>query len=1281
MTITEPESSSPRALFAQRFAELYAAAGNPTLRRVSAATERRMRGTQASTPSAQRISDWKAGRNVPARFESLLPVVLTLAELAAKTQRELPRRLSEPHEWQRLWQESVTWTAAAGVGDTCPFPGLRAFRAEERALFFGREQATAEFVELVRAATGIVVLIGASGAGKSSLLAAGLRPALDVPTASMTPGTAPSAGLTTALAADPRVLIVDQFEELFTLCPDDTERTDFLTELAALSTRDEHPITVVAALRADFYERCLHYPVLRESLRRTNYLLGPMSMDEISRAITGPAAAAGLTLEQGLEELVRTELRGLGEHTSTDGYDPGALPLLSHVMAATWQQRDGRKLTVAGYRKAGGVAGSVAETAELAWSELTPAQQDAAHELLGALVTVGEDSRDTRRTVDRADLLARSADPSATGEVLEILAAARLLALDAESVQFAHEIVLTAWPRLRGWIEIDRVGHLVRQRLERDAAEWDAAARDSALLYRGTRLDGAREHTRGATLSTRVNAFLHASQRAARIGGRWRIGVAAVVVALLATGVVAVDRSRLADQRTADRDYIELVAAAQRNRTSDPSLSAQLLLAAYRMRPDDATRTLLLNSQDAPLAVTVAAHEGPARMLAVRPTDHLLVSLDYRGNAVFWNVEEPTRPQRLDIDRRLAVDQLVFLPGSTDIVTKGPDGVQLWNLADPRSPRLLHSIESDRDVSIAVDPTGTRLAGVGSTSLTLWDIDDRARPVRTSFTALPEDDHAVEFAPSGELLAISTRGYGTDSANVQLWDIRDRAVAQRIGRPLGLADPDYLADFTFSPDGTQLVVGTFGIVGALGTADAESSRVDIWQIADPSRPRKYETPIRVDNEMMTSLAFHAESGLLAVGSTESIRLWNITEPTRPTQTGPVLSVSPTVCPAIQFASCGGGPNAMLFLPGMPILFSSGDDGYLRSWSLSRATVGTVDFAPSRPVFDREGDRMAILTAKGNLTLWDTRVTERPVRLATITGTAAWVNPALSADGRTLSVHDQHGNQRLVYDLDDPRAPRPLPGWPTEVAGLSTIHGGRMLVTARDAVHVWDITDRAAPVRLGTITSSEKLVYSSTLSPDGTLAEVVLVERKTWLEEFTRQIWSLADPHHPSLVDHADISAVNAYQPSRFMPDNRTLIGAYSDHFGLWDTSSPDAVTPLIDAVHTEIAPLESVSTNRDGTLLAVSGAAGVTGLWDTTDPRAPRRVGGALDPADGRDRRIALHPRGEQLIMVADDGRLGVWDLDADLVAEQICARTGGQLTQAVWRGQVPNVEYRPPCA
>ncbi|TDP39877.1 hypothetical protein [Nocardia ignorata] len=1277
MTVVDSEIHSPRALFAQRFGELYATAGNPTLRRVAAATERRMRGAQSGTPSAQRISDWKAGRNVPARFESLLPVVLTLVEMTEKAQRDLPRTLADPHEWRRLWQESVTWTATAGDDHTCPYPGLRAYRPEEHTLFFGREQATADFAALVRDTTGIVVLIGASGAGKSSLLAAGLRPAIDLTAATITPGATPATTLDAALGDDPAVLIVDQFEELFTLCQDEAERSAFLTSLTELTTRDTDPRTVVLALRADFYEPCLHYPVLRNSLQHNSYLLGAMSMDEVSRAITGPAAAAGLTLEPGLAELVLAELRGLGEHL--DGYDPGTLPLLSHVMAATWQQREGRKLTVAGYRKAGGVAGSVAETAELAWSELTGAQQIAAQELLGALVTVGQDTRDTRRTVDRVELLGRSGNSEAAAQAVDVLAASRIVTVDASSVQLTHEIVLTAWPRLRGWIDADRVGHAVRQRLERDAIEWTVAGQDPALLYRGTRLDRAREHVGRTPDNPQVRAFLQASRRAARNGNRRRIVAIMVVFALLATGVIAFDRTRLADQRALDRDYAELVAAAQRTRTIDPSVSAQFLLAAYRLRPDDATRNLLLNTQDSPLAVAVPAHERGISTLALRPADALSASIDHAGNAAFWDLTDPARPRRLATSLGTMIGKVVFIPGSKDAITLGSSGTQLWDLARPESPRLVHTLDTGHAEDIAADPTGTSFALINASTLTLWDIRDRSHPVRTAAANLPGERHTVEFGPGGTFLAVGTVTVDIAAPDsVQMWDT---ATARPFGEPISTAGWDYLRTFALSPDGARLAVVTRK---SGGTSGVPSSQLQLFDIADRYHPRAYGPSTRLDDDGLVSIAFHPGGNLLATGSEKVGHLWNIADPAQPTQTGPALSVSPAACPQAWLSLCGGGPRAVLFLPGEPALIGGGEDGLLRIWSSPRSTIDVLTKAIYGTVFDGAGNRMAVLNLAGEISVWDTTDIRRPVRTATIPAMPGLTEPALSPDGRTLTAHDQPGRRRVVFDLENPRHPRMLPAWPLGEGRFSTVEGNRMLVTDREAVQMWDVTDRAAPVPLcPPITARVGQISEGRFSTDGNRIEVMLHDgdgRDSRQWRIVRQIWNLNDPAQPRLVSDTEVDLKDSLRPTQFLPDNRTVAVTRGDHFGLWRPDDQDAFIPLVDAVRTEIAPITWVSGSADSTDLAVSNEHGTTSLWDITDPSTPRHRTGPIGPADGRKRKVVLHPRGEELVLVTDDGQLGVWDLDPEAVATRICASTG-MLTEAVWRTHVANGPYRAPCS
>ncbi|MEV0203171.1 ATP-binding protein [Nonomuraea sp. NPDC050691] len=440
------------------------------------------------------------------------------------------------------------------AAEACPYRGLRPYEAEDSRWFFGRERALALLVsgltERLRG-EGPLAVVAPSGAGKSSLLRAGLlaavrRGALPAPGSRswpallFTPGERPvaellsrvagaigldAADLERALAHGPArfaayvraaldgqpvvdvratldarpgpdrraggpedrrlVVVVDQLEEVFTLCPDPAERHAFLDALNALSLRPPAgdrrgtpgapPALVVLGVRADFYGHCLAYPGLVEALRDGQLPLGPMTPAELREVVTGPARAAGLTLEPGLVELL---LRDLGVPPDTPGHgpgpvpEPGALPLLSHALLVTWQRRRGDTLTVEDYRLTGGIGGAVAATAERVHDGLDPHGREIARRLFLQMVCVGEDNTETRRPVDVRRLPGSHFPPAATAAVVEAFARARLLTVDADLTWPAHEALLRAWPALREWILAGRAGLRLRRQLLEAAETW-----------------------------------------------------------------------------------------------------------------------------------------------------------------------------------------------------------------------------------------------------------------------------------------------------------------------------------------------------------------------------------------------------------------------------------------------------------------------------------------------------------------------------------------------------------------------------------------------------------------------------------------------------------------------------------------------------------------------------------------------------------------------------------------------------------------------------------------
>jgi len=453
---------------------------------------------------------------------------------------------------------------APGPG-VCPFKGLHAFREEDSDLFFGRETVVAQLLSFLRGISAHVsvtvnsqsneqsrflAIVGPSGSGKSSLVRAGLVPAmrrgeipgsdswhihLITPTArpieslavSLTPKVDSlqlTATLNDDLKADHRnlhlaarrildseinetrlVIVIDQFEELFTLCYDDDERKQFIANLLYAANATGGQTIVVLTIRADFYPRCALYPNLRHQITQPQVLVGPMDEVELRRAIELPVERTGWEYEPGLVDTILTDIED----------SPGALPLLQHALLETWKRRRGRVLTLEGYQASGGVRGAIAQRAELIYASLPIDAQAIVRRIMLRLTQPGEGTEDTRRRADLAELIPHPKDEAAVLNVLNVLAEARLIITDAKSVDVGHEALIRGWPRLRQWLDEDREAVQIQHRLAGAAKAWARANRDDSELYRGARLvraiEWAEKHNQ--ELSDLENEFLAASRR------------------------------------------------------------------------------------------------------------------------------------------------------------------------------------------------------------------------------------------------------------------------------------------------------------------------------------------------------------------------------------------------------------------------------------------------------------------------------------------------------------------------------------------------------------------------------------------------------------------------------------------------------------------------------------------------------------------------------------------------------------------------------------------------
>jgi WD40 repeat protein/class 3 adenylate cyclase/energy-coupling factor transporter ATP-binding protein EcfA2 len=528
---------------------------------------------------------------------------------------------------------------AAPISEVCPYKGLAAFDVDDAAYFFGRERLVGELAART-VGVGLLGVVGPSGSGKSSAVLAGLVPSLTaglLPGSQrwlhivMRPGEHPTQELRSALgsagfttngdlvaamgqveAGDRLVLLVDQFEELFTTTVDADERDSFVEALVRAVREDHERVIVVLTIRADFYGHCAEYPELARLLAANHVLVGTMSAEELRRAVELPARRVGLRVESALSHALVEEV--------TD--EPGGLPLLSTTLVELWRKREGGWLRMEAYEKTGGLRGAVARLADRSYDHLTDAERQTAKTILLRLVGSGEGEAAVRRRVPLTEF---DPDHSTTAAaVLDRLTRDRLLTRSDGLVEIAHEALIREWPRLRDWLEEDVQGRALRSHLTEAAKQWQEADGNPAELYRGPRLSVTMEWA--ATHSDELNEleweFVSESRRASereaerqrRTNRRLRALLAGVavflVLALLAGGLALVQRGRASESATkAERQADiarsrELASSAISVLDEDPELTILLAIEAKQAAP----------GEDLPPRLVTALHEAVRSM-------------------------------------------------------------------------------------------------------------------------------------------------------------------------------------------------------------------------------------------------------------------------------------------------------------------------------------------------------------------------------------------------------------------------------------------------------------------------------------------------------------------------------------------------------------------------------------------------------------------------------------------------------------------------------------------
>ncbi|MFI9583955.1 helix-turn-helix domain-containing protein [Streptomyces sp. NPDC052236] len=1150
--------------------------------------------------------------------------VTTLSQAAAGEQLPtLPVALAyvgacggDPAEWEARWKEAVEESAGDGSrdddGSLTPYRGLARFETGDSGLFFGREQLTANLVDLLRRRR-FAAVIGPSGSGKSSLLRAGLIPVLrraqepglrPAAIRILTPGERPARShaplLTPAIPRDGSAgadtfVIVDQFEEVFTLCHDAAERARFI-DLLLTARQPESRLRVLLAVRGDFYGRCAEHRDLADALRDANLLAGAMSQAELRDAVVKPATAAGLTVERALTTQLVKEVADA----------PGGLPLLSHAMLETWRRRRGKTLTMAGYEAAGCLDGAIAKTAEKVYGRFTEDQAAAARRVLLRLVTPGDGTPDTRRPVKRAELPGTGRDD--TAQVVEALAGARLLTLDGDAVEIAHEALITAWPRLRGWIEEDRERLRVHRNLTEAAHAWQELGREKGALGRGSRLSAAQEHFGDAPredLTDLEHAFLDASRDHEQKGRRrYRLVLTAVTaalcLALVAAGLAvgqwqsAVTAQHLAQSR-------QLAAQSSALLDSEPDLASLLAVHAYRTSPTREATAALYAAAALPLRKRLISGTKPVDSIALSPDGHTLATHSGDGKVRIWNL--PGGRLRHTFTGHNVSEVAAFSSDGRTlaVATAGGTGamVGLWDPVTGRKLRTL-TVPDGSVRGMAFSPDGRSVAAASPAAVRVWDVATG----RTRFTSR-SDPQAVAFGPDGRTVAaVSLNGL------VRVWDVAT-------GRPRTAHDSQIEGDaVAFSPDGrTYAVVRTDGLVQLREVATGIVRRT----ISDG--------PIGVNE-----VAFAPDGRTLAIpGQGDTVRLWD--------------TASGTARATVTAGHHGRGVmNVALSADGRTLVTSSNLDPTIRVHRLSaehpQTTLsGHASTYISDMAFSPDGRTMATVRqgppGRGSVQLWDVRTGDREATLAADTDLALRGKQlpltgsrlgavGFSPTGRALAARAGKNRVIEVRDVATGRLRRSRALGAIDTAVFSPDGARLAIVGENGSVRIWRLS---TGVLHTAHTGHGQSVRAVAFTPDGRTLAVVDIgaggEQVTLLDAATGRAQRTIKPGARSPLSLA------------FSPDGHTLATASGSN-GVVKTW--DARTGQLQDSFSVSGQVASLAFSSDGRTLAASSVRGVQ-LWDLATSQA-RITLPTRSPAA-----VAFSPDGRTLAISAGSS-VGLWNVD-----------------------------------
>ncbi len=1108
-----------------------------------------------------------------------------------------------------------------------PYKGLRAFEEVDAADYFGREELIEQLVKRL-GGTRFLAVVGPSGSGKSSVVRAGLLPAIRggaIPASErwwitdMFPGARPLDGLEAALlraVPDPPtglmdqlerdehglhrailrllpsdatelVLVIDQFEEVFTLVDDESARAHFLGSLESAVREPRSRLRVVATLRADFYDRPLLYRGFAELFKSRVEAVIPLSAEELERAISGPAKRVDVSLEPGLVAAVLADVAA----------EPGALPLMQYALTELFERRDGRTLILEAYREIGGVSGALGRRAEELYAELDGGGREVARQLFLRLVALGEGTEDTRRRVPRSEIASLDVDQQAMTAVLDTFGASRQLSFDrdaktgAPTIELAHEAMLTAWPRLNRWIDAAREELRIERRVAEAAREWVESDRDRSFLLGGSRLEQAEEWAGSTTLALSADdrAYVDASARRRdeetaaeenrrvherslerRSVRRMRalvavFAVAAVVAASLT--IVARDQSSRAEREARVSRERELAAAALANLDADPELGILLAIEAV-----ETTRTV---DGTVRREAEEALHQAvQASRIVMRLPGAAAVGLSRDGSRL------ATAGSGTDIP-----GDPVAVRDTEAIVWDATTGESLLTLSGHRS----------RVWDVEFSPDGSLLAtGSEDGTAAIWDGETGER-----LLTLPGHEANswvfADFSPDGAKLLTSDGGPG-DAGTARLWDTRTGRLEREWSAEGGICA------IAFSPDGRMAAGALCG--GSVGGAL-------IWD----TRTGERVLALALEGHLpVFDLAWSPNGGRLVTAGLVDAKVWDAA-------TGDELL---TVTHGSVVASAAFGPDGTYVATG-------GTDGKARVWDSATGSLVHVlsAYGGGSCICDLEftpNGRHLITGGSEDSVLWDIGP-QGSREQATVAGEDTMNSVTYSPDGSLLLTTSSDG----VATLWDASSGRAVRTFPDHDASWDAAFGpdGRSFVTSgtHGSPVVWDVTSGGAT----RVLDVGGWIASVAVSPDGTtIATAVGILG----EQTALVLWDASSGERIATLDE-DPGEINDLE---FSPDGTLLAGAsVTENVTVWELSSGEALRSLSAGDE----PLWGVAFSPDGEFLAASGPGGTVKVWRVATGELLQSMVGHIGSVSD----VAFSPEGQMLATASEDRTARLWDV------------------------------------